>query len=95
MAYPPIDPITAMWRMFAPSVNSPPSENRNLWTTSTIVTARQPAQGPKIMPASTPPMRCPDTGKPIGKLTIWPAKIIAAVMPVSGTTRSETPSRNL
>ena len=40
-------------------------------------------------------IKCPETGRPIGKLTICPAKTMAAVMPVSGTTRSAMSSRGL
>ena len=83
-----------MLRMFAPNDSNPPSLNSTACTISTRLIARHPAHGPSITAASTPPNKCPDTGRPSkGKLTICAAKTIAAIMPVNGTARSSRSTR--
>src|SRR3954452_12420346 len=81
-------PITPMLRMLAPSAVIPPSAKTNACTPSTTASVRHARHGPSMIAASAAPRKWPLVPPATGKLSIWAAKMNAAVTPSSGTRRS-------
>ncbi len=77
-----------MLKMLAPRTTRPPSWKTRAWTATTLVITSVPTHGPRRMAARTPPTMWPLVPPATGKLTIWAAKMKAAVTPMSGTARS-------
>jgi len=77
-------PIIPIFKIFAPSVNTPPSPKIRHCRMRTIIIIIRPAKGPKIIPKRTPPKKCPDVPYIIGKLTICDENIKAPKTPING-----------
>ena len=81
-------PMTAMFRIFAPSMPIPPSPKRNACTSSTSVIESTAAGTPITAAARTPASKCPEMPCQTGKLIIWRPKTAAvttANKPAGGT----------
>jgi hypothetical protein len=77
-----------MLKIFDPIAVNPPSANPKHCTTRTIVRIMRLAQGPRRTDEKTAPRKWPLVPPATGKLSIWAAKIKAAVTPIRGTSFS-------